>query len=200
MGHAALAEVGLSGPQKHGETKVTGILHGLQQHTQIANGRFSLAKAHTTCLGQFGHFSQRFAIQTRGQGAQRVHLGQVQLACLELQHFNQAGLVQHGFCVGWAHQRGNAASHGCFHFTFKGGAVFIAWFAQAGGQIHQARQHPQPGGINGFAGRKVGWHFTLRRYRHHATSGHSHIHDCIGANAGINHSSARNQDSHCLSS
>jgi hypothetical protein len=51
-----------------------------------------------------------------GERAERIHVRLVQVARAELEHLDQAGLIQHRVGIRRAHQRGHAAGHRRGHF------------------------------------------------------------------------------------
>jgi hypothetical protein len=81
----------------------------------------------------------------------------VQLLGAELQHLDQAGLVEHGVGVGRAHQAGNAAGDGRGHFAFEHAFVLVARLAQARGQVDQAGRDDAARGVDGALGLEAGW-------------------------------------------
>ena len=152
VGHAAAADVGVLRTQPHGVAEGLGVLHGAQQHGGVEDRFLGLGEADAAGFGQFGHLGQRLALQAHGQRAQRVHIGLVEHARAVLEHFDQAGFVEHRIGVGRAHQRGHAALHRCLQLGLQGGLVFVARLAQARRQVDQAGSDHQAGRVDGLVG------------------------------------------------
>ena len=68
-----------------------------------------LAEADAAGLGELGHLGQRFAGEAARQRAERKDAGEVEIAGAELEHLDQARLVEHRLGVGRADQAGDAA-------------------------------------------------------------------------------------------
>ena len=157
VGDAATADVRVLRAQPDGVAEGVRVLHGAQQHGGVLDRLFGLRETDAARFRQFRHLRQRLALQAHGQRAQRVHVGLVLRLGAVLQHLHQARLIEHGIGVGRAHQARDTALQGRLQFRFQGRLVFVAWLAQARGQVDQAGRNHQAGrvkrGVGGEAGR-----------------------------------------------
>ena len=191
-GHAS-AQPAVLRTQPDGVAEAGGILQGAQQDLGVGQRHLRLAEADTAGLRQFNHFRQRFPLQGPRQRAQRKHARLVQLLRTELEHLDQAGLVEHRIGVGRADQAGDAAGDGRRQFAFEHAFMLITRFAQARRQVHQARRHDAAGGINGPVRREVGQR-TFER--DDAPGGNRHIAHFVEAGSRVNDAAVFNEDLH----
>ena len=126
------------------------------QHQRVLHRHIGVGETHAPGFRQLGHLGQRFATQPARERTQRVQMRQVQAAGAELEHLDEAGFIEHRVGVGRAHQRSHAAGHCSGHFRFEHALVFMAGFAQARGQVHEARRHHTTRRVQCPAGGKVG--------------------------------------------
>ncbi len=117
----------------------------------------------------------------------------MQLLGAELEHLDQAGLVEHGVGIGRADQAGHATGHGGGHFGFEHAFVLMAGLAQARRQVHQAGQDDAARGVDGAGGGKV---CRGAAQAHNAPGRHGHVADLVKARSGVDHTAVLDQDFH----
>jgi hypothetical protein len=87
-------------------------------------------------LGELGHLGQCFAGETARQRAERIQARQVQAASAELEHLDQARLVEHGVGVGRADQARDAAGNRAASSDSSSPAL-VPRLAEACGEVDQ---------------------------------------------------------------
>jgi hypothetical protein len=154
-GHA-LAQVAVLRAQPHGVAEGAGVEQRALQHLRVGQRHVGLAEADAAGFGELGHLGEHAASEVARERAQRKEARALQLLGAELEHFDQARLVEHGVGVGRAHQAGHAARDGRGHFALQHAFVFVARLAQARGEVHEARRDDAARGVDGAVGLEAG--------------------------------------------
>jgi len=151
-GGDALAEVAVLRAQPHGVAEGAGVGERALQHLRVAQRHVGLAEADAAGLGELGHLGQHAAGQAARERPQREEARGLQLLGAELEHLDQAGLVEHRVGVGRAHEAGHAARDGRGHFAFEHAFMLIAGLAQPRGEVDEARRDDAARGVDGAFG------------------------------------------------
>ena len=132
------------------------VLQRAHQHLGVGKWRIGLAEGDAAGLGQLRHLGDASALQAGRQRTDRVDARTRQVACAELEHLHQTGLVERRIGIGWARQRGDAAGGRSVHLRLQRRLVFEARLAQTRRQIHQTRRDHQPGRLDDALRAEVG--------------------------------------------
>lgn len=191
-GHA-LAQVAVLRAQPHGVAEGAGVEQRALQHLRVTQRDVGLAEADATGLGELGHFGEHFTGEAARERAEREQARALHLLGAELEHLDQAGLVEHGVGVGRADQAGDAAGHRRGHLAFEHAFVLVAGFAQPRGQVDQAGHDEAALGIERAVGAEVG---RCAADGEHLAVGDGHVGLAVDARRRIDDAPIGDQDFH----
>ena len=187
----ALAQPAVLRTQPDGVAEGRGVLEGSLQHQGVRHGLLGLGETDAPRIGELGHLGQRLALQSPRQRTQREQPAAAELAGAELQHLDQAGLVQRRIGVRRAYQAGHAAGGSGLQLALEHAFVLEPGFAQPRGQVDEPGHDQAARGVDAAIGLETGRH---RADGHDAAGGDGHVGPAVTGRGRVDDPAAANQD------